>query len=166
MLEMTTEKNVRPLEQGLRGVYIYGGEKMTAKEYLGQVRQIEEDIRLKREQIDALRGRAEGITGLSGTLRVDGGQAESRLENAVVTLVEMQEELSREIEQMTRVRKEVSLSISQVHEPELRRLLEYRYLLFMKWDDIADKMNYSFRNIHYMHNKSLHGIAQLIGVRV
>jgi DNA-directed RNA polymerase specialized sigma subunit len=34
-------------------------------------------------------------------------------------------------------------------------VLTYRYLRGMKWEDIAVKMGYSWRRIHYIHSKAL-----------
>ena len=50
---------------------------------------------------------------------------------------------------------EIEGSVMDMDAEAERSLLRYRYIAGMKWEDICDKMGYSWRQIHYLHNKAL-----------
>ena len=45
--------------------------------------------------------------------------------------------------------------IDAVGDPVCKAILELRYLSFKSWDEIADEMDCSLRNVHYLHGKAL-----------
>ena len=56
------------------------------------------------------------------------------------------------------------LAIEQAIEPldtVYRMLLRYRYIDGLKWDDVCDKMNYSWRQTHYLHGRALQQLRDL-----
>ncbi|WP_051171813.1 hypothetical protein [Sporomusa ovata] len=63
-----------------------------------------------------------------------------------------------DIDKLVDLKREIITVIQSVKEPEYQLLLELRYLRYESWEDIAEKMNYSWRNIHYLHAKALKAI--------
>jgi len=48
-----------------------------------------------------------------------------------------------------------------VSDPTLRLLLEYRYILYNKWEDIAEKLKYSIQHVkQILHPKALKEITR------
>lgn len=50
---------------------------------------------------------------------------------------------------------EIRNRIDRMEDENEKDVLTYRYLRGMKWEDIAVKMGYSWRRIHYIHSKAL-----------
>lgn len=50
---------------------------------------------------------------------------------------------------------EIRNRIEKMEDENEKDVLTYRYLRGMKWEDIAVKMGYSWRRIHYIHSKAL-----------
>ncbi len=50
---------------------------------------------------------------------------------------------------------EIRSRIERMEDENEKDVLTYRYLRGMKWEDIAVKMGYSWRRIHYIHSKAL-----------
>lgn len=50
---------------------------------------------------------------------------------------------------------EIRNRIERMEDENEKDVLTYRYLRGMKWEDIAVKMGYSWRRIHYIHSKAL-----------
>lgn len=51
--------------------------------------------------------------------------------------------------------KEIRDRIERLEDENEKDVLVYRYILGMKWEDIAVKMGYSWRRIHYIHSTAL-----------
>lgn len=63
----------------------------------------------------------------------------------------LQHELDKYLDFRTKVEKE----INSLSDTNCSRVLYNRYIRSMKWEDIADDMNYSIRMVHLCHNKAL-----------
>ncbi len=75
---------------------------------------------------------------------------------------EMKEEkvrLCRRTSEMLHHKKEIEEKIDALPNGNHALLLRYRYIDGCNWEEIAEKMSYSCRTIHYMHKKALLGIA-------
>ncbi|MDR1770369.1 MAG: hypothetical protein LBS02_07015 [Hungatella sp.] len=48
--------------------------------------------------------------------------------------------------------------IELLEEEQEKRLLKYRYIRWCRWEDIADKMGYSDRQIFNIHKKALNSL--------
>ena len=56
-------------------------------------------------------------------------------------------------------RMEIIKTVHAVEDLQLRRLLWLRYIDGMKWDDLADKMNFTSTHIHRLHRSALDKIT-------
>lgn len=45
--------------------------------------------------------------------------------------------------------------IEALEDEQEKRLLKYRYIRGYRWEDIADKMGYSVRQVYNIHNKAM-----------
>ena len=50
--------------------------------------------------------------------------------------------------------------INSVRFPDEKEVLTRRYILFQKWEVIAEKTYISLRNVHYLHGKGLKHISE------
>lgn len=68
---------------------------------------------------------------------------------------ELMNELRQQGEECIRIRKEIVKRIEDVGDETEILLLKYRYIIGLKWEDIAEKMEYSWGGIHKVHGNAL-----------
>ncbi|WP_313184053.1 hypothetical protein [Lacrimispora sp.] len=54
--------------------------------------------------------------------------------------------------------------IEALEDEQGKRLMKYRYIRGCRWEEIADKMDYSTRQIFNIHSKAIHNITYKISV--
>ena len=118
---------------------------MTAKEYLMQYRDAMHRVKAIADHIADLRTMCEQLK------TEDGHKVE--LDKAVAELVDAQERAKTEVDRLTALEQEIVQTISHTDEP-YRTLLYERYINGKTWEQVAVRMNYSFR-----HTTKLHGTA-------
>jgi DNA-directed RNA polymerase specialized sigma subunit len=128
---------------------------MTAKEYLLQAYLLEERIDSKLEQVEALRSLATKSTAIIRSHPGSGGGNDSFMEDAIIKIVDMEREITAEMERMVDLKKEIAETISRVEDQALRTLLEMRYLCYRDWPEIKKALGYSNASIHRMHKQAL-----------
>lgn len=58
-------------------------------------------------------------------------------------------------EKRVTIRKEVRDAIEAMSNETLKLLMLYRYIDGKSWEEIAVRMQYSYRNVHYLHGEAL-----------
>lgn len=128
---------------------------MTSKEYLSQAYHLDKRIDSKIEQLKALNLLATKCTSTLSDMPKSQSISNSRLEDTVVKIVDLQEEINRDIDRLVDLKRDIVRAIKKVKKPEYQILLELRYLCFKTWEEIAVKMNCSIDNVFKMRNKVL-----------
>lgn len=132
---------------------------MTAKEYLQQAYRIDRKIKLDTEKLAAARSALYGKTARydsDGSKPVPCGNV---TESAVLRVMELEERLNREIDELTAKRQEIELVVNAVPDEVQREVLTRRYLLYQKWEVIAEEMGYSERHIRRLHGYALKNMS-------
>ena len=135
---------------------------MTAKEFLGQAYRLDQRINSKLQQIDSLRGLTQKVTQSYDNEVVSRTRNVSSLEDAIIRLMEAEEELNRQIDQLVDTKIEIGKLIEKVHNESYRLLLEKRYLCFLAWDQIDAEMHYSRRWVLNTHERALEVADRLL----
>lgn len=73
-------------------------------------------------------------------------------------VVELEQALDREIDRQVDDRKAMEMAIQTVEDERLRLLLEYRYFDQLSWEELAEKMNYSYQHVFRLHKQALKAI--------
>lgn len=134
---------------------------MTAKEYLQRAYRIDRKIKLDTEKLAAARSALYGKTARydsDGSKPVPCGNG---TESAVLRVMELEERLDREIDELTAKRQEIELTVNAVPDEVQREVLTRRYLLYQKWEVIAEEMNYGVRHVHKIHLIALQCLPNL-----
>ena len=131
---------------------------MNAKEYLSQAFRLDQRINSKLEQVSKLRDLSMKASGLRLAERISGTKEHSLMETALVKMIDLEAEINADIDRLVDLKREILAIINSVHPAEYQLVLEMRYLNFMTWEEIADRMSYSWRNVHYVHGKALQRI--------
>jgi hypothetical protein len=80
------------------------------------------------------------------------------MEDTVIKIIEQEEELNAEIDELVDLKSEIRHIVDAVENPELRFILEERYLCFCSWEKIAADMDYGIDNVFKLHRKALETI--------
>ena len=125
------------------------------REFFNRAYRCNERIAVKQERIAQLRRLAESTT--ASLKQTPGAKGPSKLlENSVVRIVDLQAELEAEIQELVKCQREIGRAITElVADPTLQVILECRYLAFMRWEEIAVKLNYAYRWVLRLHSKAL-----------
>ena len=128
---------------------------MNTKTYLSQARYLDMRIKSKLQQVDSLNELATTCTSvLTGMPRNPSGST-SRMADAVCKIVDLQNDINRDIDKLVDLKKEIMGVIKAVVNPEHQTLLEKRYLCFLSWEKIAVDMGYDLRYTHKLHIRAL-----------
>ena len=128
---------------------------MTAKEFLQQAFVAHREIELRLERITTLQSLATRTTTVMRTAPGGNNPFRSRVESAVIQIQELTERLADEVTRLIEVTKKISAAIAQVPNADERAILEYRYLCFFSWAQIAAVMKTGTRQIFRSHHSAL-----------
>lgn len=139
--------------------------KMTAKEYLQQVKKLDSQIKNKKLEKEAIWNSMKGCSaisyepkiGTSGTINNKSPQ-----EKYYPLLERYEKEIEVDIERLVKLKKEIIGVIDQLENGDEVNLLYMRYIQFLKWDDIAKKMNLSYQHVHKIHARALENVDNII----
>lgn len=129
---------------------------MTAKEYLGRYRHLKADIDNKTEQLKELRTLAESVGYSSGT--GCSGETSDKVGKTVAKIVDMENDISCQIEKLFEVKKEIEEIIAKVDNFALRQVLMLRYINGYTFERIAEKMFYTYKWVCILHSKALNAV--------
>ena len=135
---------------------------MTAKEYLNQSYWLDKSINNKLNTIMSLREIATKTTGVikgdvvSHTRNVHG------MQDVIAKLVDLENELNSDIDRLVDLKREIVEIINEIREPSCKVVLEYRYLCYDTWDEIADKMHMHVRSVLRLQGKALKAVDAIL----
>ena len=145
---------------------------MTAKEYLGQVYYIDREVNMTLAKVDKLRkslyGKGQKFDDVGGS---KSSQNSDEIGDVVAMVIDYENKANALIDKLIKARIEIETAIKLVPDSIQREVLERRYLLFQPWDSYYDRitgeyqkgiyesMNFSRRQIFYLHGEALKSIA-------
>lgn len=123
------------------------------KEYLYQYRKALQKEQAIEDEIYQLR-----LDKTSPSLIQDGlphGSGGGDLSGYAAKMDELFRELKEQMEKRIDLRLQISRKIEAMPDETESLLLRYRYIHGLKWEDIALRMDYSWKQIHRIHGKAL-----------
>lgn len=130
---------------------------MNAKEYLSRYHDTEQKIRRMQAEVDEYIRLANSIPGMNfDAIRVNGTKS---LDAPYVKWI--QRALDNELliadlkKDLPIIKGEIISVIDELNDPELKRLLIYRYFDWNSWNEIAVKMFISYSSSRRLHDKAL-----------
>lgn len=132
---------------------------MAAKEYLSQAYRLDKRIDSKIEQLKSLNLLATKCTSTLSDMPKSQSISNSRLEDTVVKIVDLQEEINRDIDSLVDLKRDIVRTIKSVQNPEYQIILELRYLCFKTWEEIAVQMNCSIDNVFKIRKNALKSVV-------
>ena len=128
---------------------------MTAKQYLRQVKRLDNLINAKLEQVDELRGIVTKITSKLDAVKVEKHNFVDKTGTLISKIVDLEKEINKDIDKLIDLKAEVIENIDKVKNQDYRLLLTLRYLNYWTWEQIAVEMNYSYVHVHRLHSRAL-----------
>ena len=128
---------------------------MTAKEYLSQAHRLDQRIDAKIAQIASLNDLATKCTATLSGMPRNPNRGSSTMADAVCKIIDLQEEINRDIDSLVELKREIVSVIKAVENTEYQILLEKRYLCFHTWEQIGVDMGYNVRHLYRIHEEAL-----------
>lgn len=132
---------------------------MDAKEYLKQAFYLDKRINSKLDLVESLNALATKTTVTLSKMPKSPNRGNSRIEDTIIKIIDLQEEINRDIDRLVDLKKEIAKSIYSLKNTEEQTVLEKRYLCFNSWEQIAVDMNYSIQYCFNVHRKALGKIS-------
>ena len=128
---------------------------MTARDYLGQAFRLDQRINSKIEQVSSLNDLAVKCTSSVTGMPHNPNKGSDSMGDAIAKIVDLQREINKDIDVLVDLKAEIYSVVQAIDNVECRTLLELRYLSFMRWEEIAEKLNYGMENVYRLHRKAL-----------
>lgn len=125
---------------------------MTTKDYFRQIYRLDRRIELDRRKIEKLRAVLDykPPSGGSGS-----GSSADRIPDTLAKIIEYEEQTERLKKIYIEIYETAEQAVKAVEDPVLREVLERRYFLYQKWEEIAKEMNRDIRWIYRLHGRAL-----------
>lgn len=119
------------------------------------IRDIEKNITLKKQELEALRYKASG----AGAIRYDKEHVQSSPEDyfvmAIADVIEIEKQIKEAEDNMEKSKGAAYAIIRKMEKPDQRTMLEWYYLNGVSMLEICDRMNLSERTAYYLRDESL-----------
>lgn len=83
------------------------------------------------------------------------GEGGSPIERPMEKVEELEEKINQAIDELADIRMEIEDVLGQLEDDTLRKLMEYRYIDGLTWEQVAEKMHYSWRHTCRLHGEAL-----------
>lgn len=135
---------------------------MKAREFLNQAYKLNQRINSKLEQVAVLNDLALKATSTITGMPRSSNSGESKTSDAIVKIIDLQDEITRDVDELVDVKREIMHVIKAVDDIDCRLLLEMRYLCYRTWEQIAVDMDYCIDNVFRLHRKSLRLVKEVL----
>lgn len=133
-----------------------------ADNYLSNIRTIQQLIRSKELELEALRYKAGG----SVAIRYDKDKVQTSSMNytemAIIDIIELEQEIEEDKASIETVKGTAYAYVRRMIIPEQRAVIEWFYLNGLSMQDTADKMYMSERNAYYLRDDALQSFGELL----
>ena len=134
---------------------------MTAKEYLRQLKYLDNRINAKLLEREQIRTIAEKTT-VSLSEKVQTSSSGTKMDDVVVRLVELEELINKDIDKLVELREEAGNKINRISNDKYKIVLSMYYLSNKTFEDVAELTNMSFRWVHKLHGRALKEFEKIL----
>ena len=126
-----------------------------ASNYLSDIRNIERNLKVKRDELEALRYKASG----AGAIRYDKEHVQTAPQDymalTMADIIELEKQIKEDEESIDGKKGQAYALVRKMQQPEHRVLIEWFYLNGISMIETADKMNMSERSAYYLRDDAL-----------
>ena len=128
---------------------------MDAKEYLRSIKRMDVMINGMVRERDQLRGMRYKITQVLNPVKVSGGGTNEGFTGASDRLLDLEEEINREVDRFADLKQEAGEMLKRLEDPKHYEVLHKHYILYESFEKIAVDMGCTYRNACYLHGRAL-----------
>ena len=129
---------------------------MTAKQYLNQIRVLDFKINARIKQAEEIKAKAFAISAVDTTRdAVQTSPSPDKSLRFIERYVDMMREIDSMIDGYVDMKDMIITEISSLKDERYMRVLHYRYIDYLMFSEIAEKMNYSKDYVFRLHRKAL-----------
>lgn len=123
-------------------------------EWLKSYRALDGKIESMTEQLQVWNARATKITATISQEPKAAGSG-NQLQRCIDQICELQTEIAQEMDKLRKRKQEIETAIHGLNEKSYQDILWYRYIQGMTFEEIAIKMNYSWRQVCRKHKNAV-----------
>ena len=127
---------------------------MTTKEYLLQVKYLDEKIQANKEALEALRDKLTDITSKLDEVKVQSSN-QANFDETLADVIDTESELTRDMCKYINLKYKILSEINAMDDNTLSVILFKRYILGKSLNQIAKELNYSYDHLRHLHLKAL-----------
>ena len=135
---------------------------MKADEFLSRAYRLDQQIQSKVDQLQRIRSSVSGTGIHYGDVKVQTSGQYSRVEGAVLKILEEEHAIDEEIDRLVEIRREIREVISRVEDVDCRLLLEERDLLYKPWTEICQDLGMSLRWAQIRHKVAVEMVQEVL----
>lgn len=128
---------------------------MNTKQYLRQLRRLNDIVQSKLDQIETLRSLAQKITHVPKNIKVQESILEDKNSELIAKIVDLENDIKADIDYLLDLKFKITNEINSLDNDDYKLLLMLRYLNFKTWEEIAVEMNCSYQWVHVLHGRAL-----------
>ena len=133
-----------------------------AKAYLKKIELLDAYINNRLNDLHTLRSLVTKITATISPVPASGSGVQDKLGDAIAKIIDLQDEINRKIDNYVDLKREISAKLEQIDVADYVKVLHKRYFEYKPWEQIACEMNFSYRNVCYIHGKALQAVEGLL----
>ena len=95
------------------------------------------------------------VTSSFGTERVKSTRKQSPMEEAMVKLIDLENEINEDIDNLVDLKRKIAKEIALLEDENNKMVLELRYVALKKWEDVSDAMGCDLRWVYRVHKKAI-----------
>lgn len=136
---------------------------MTTKQYLSQISVYDKRINTKLSEIFKLRTLLQSITVCSKEDVVQTSGSKDKLGDSIAKIVDLENEINDLVDEMVGTRKFIIEQIENMENYNENNVLYLKYVLGMSFEEVAESMNYSVRQVIRIHGYALSNFEKKYG---
>lgn len=139
-------------------------QQLSAQKYLGRLHRLEELLASNLDELEKLGEISTSISSPKWTeTKVMGTHTnEPRFASVLVRITDLEKEVEADIAKMIDLRAEIRDIINRMPNVKAILVLKYRYIEFLKWEEIAQRMNLPLNQIHNIHRNALLRVGSMM----
>lgn len=136
---------------------------MKAKEYLQQLKRLDTLINQKIQELGELRAMSTvGSVDYSKERVQSSPSQDAPFVRVIHKIIELEEEINAEIDKFVDEKHLIINQIQELHNADEINVLYNRYVEFKTFEKIAVDLNYTIRNIYFIHGRALQNFETTI----
>ncbi len=134
---------------------------MTAKQYLRQIKRLDDLIDAKLEEMQALKTLATKVTSTPKLAVVQASGSQDKTGDIVSKIIDLEHAIGTTVDNLMDLKADVMIMFDQVENEDHRLLLWLRYINQKTWEQIAIGMGYTYKWVHTLHGRALNDFEEI-----